>query len=244
MSEPTYPFVWQNETFGGPDPAPTSSGPAAPPLSADLLRSAAAPEAASSPVASVAPSELAQAGTPEAREARIKAIQEDPMFQAGDHTLTIELANLLLGMPTDQPPQSEEPSTAGGAFDAVGGEIGMSETERQGWRAWEASTPDGQGAYTRDTELHHWPIDAHDDLAAAINAGWERLPLSVQTHLEGRGLRWHPKVVAALVRHGLTLQAIDDEIQTVSKENPNDPRLPDLLVRRHGREAQDVIHWS
>ncbi len=111
--------------------------------------------------------------------------------------------------------------------------LGMSPDETQGWLAFEAAQPDG-GPFARERELRSWPLDLQEDAEKAARATLERLPLSVRAHLENRGLVYHSHVFPVLVRYGMRLQEIDDEIAAIFKQDPADPRLPALYRKRRG----------
>ncbi len=130
-------------------------------------------------------------------------------------------------------PDANQPTTPGEAFAAVAPELGLTEDETQAWLTWEKEQPDGE-VYSQERELQSWPWDVRQEAARAANAALERLGAGVTGRLIQRGLVHHPWVFTGLVRLGMQLQDIDEEIAAIMKQNPADPRLPALSRKRRG----------
>ncbi len=130
-------------------------------------------------------------------------------------------------------PDANEPTTPDEAFASIAPELGLTQEETQAWLTWAKEQPDGE-VYSQERELRSWPWDVRQEAAQAANTALERLGAGVAAHLTRRGLLHHPRVFTGLVRLGMQLQDIDDEIAEVMKQNPADPRLPALSRKRRG----------
>ncbi len=133
--------------------------------------------------------------------------------------------------------EAPDPSTIDGAFRAYAREQGMADADAL--LAVVASVPEGT-TFKREHTRHEYPWDVQADAEAAAKAALDHLPLSVVASLEHRGLVYHPKIFARLVREGMKLQDLDAQIEHEVQTDPHGTRLKDLLVKRHGRKAKEA----
>jgi hypothetical protein len=124
-------------------------------------------------------------------------------------------------------------TTAETAVD-LASELGLEKEDMTKLLQWEASQPRGQ--HSEEERLHGFDPAERDRLTKAFETGLERLPVSMQVHLERRGLVYSPRVFRELVGLGMYLQDLDEEIGMEAQKNPGSHRLQELVLRRRGRQ--------